>query len=104
MMDKGLKLLITYSLPMTAFFIALFILLRYTVPAYQDLEIMRKQQVKFDTILQEKEIELQKLKKNARRFETSAEFVEQLARQNKRVQKDEVIFVFDETPEAIDAH
>lgn len=53
----------------------------------QDAELTRR--------IEEKKHEIAKLKENQQRFRTDAEFVETIARQNRRVFPGELVFIFE---------
>lgn len=65
-------------------------------PTYQRGSSLRQQEVDLDAKIAEKRREINELADNQRRFKTDRDFVEMIARQNRRVFPGELVFVFEE--------
>lgn len=65
-------------------------------PNFQRERSLRAQEAELDRRLAAKRAEIQKLSENQRRFKTDRDFVELIARQNRRVFPGELVFVFEE--------
>ena len=64
-------------------------------PTYSRLGLLRRQEMKLDRQIAEKQREIAALKENQRRFHTDPDFVEYIARQNHRVFPGELVFLFE---------
>lgn len=64
-------------------------------PNYRRSESLKKQNAELQAIIDRKKQEIALLEENQRRFRTDADFVEMIARQNRRVFPGELVFTFD---------
>ena len=64
-------------------------------PNYRRSESLKKQNAELQVIIDRKKQEIALLEENQRRFRTDADFVEMIARQNRRVFPGELVFTFD---------
>ena len=58
--------------------------------------IIRAEHARFLKQIEEKQAEIAAIREKQRRFNTDREFVEALARQNRRVYPGELVFIFDD--------
>lgn len=65
-------------------------------PTYQHERSLRNQEAELDRRLAEKRAEIHRLSENQRRFKNDRDFVELIARQNRRVFPGELVFVFED--------
>jgi len=65
-------------------------------PTYLRSRRLQQQDADLDRRIEEKRAEIDKLSEYQRRFHTDRDFVEAIARQNRRVFPGELVFVFDE--------
>lgn len=65
-------------------------------PTYRRGQALRIQNAELQAKIDEKKRQIQELVDNQRRFRTDADFVESIARQNRRVFPGELVFVFDD--------
>jgi len=65
-------------------------------PTYQRGRSLHRQEAELDKRLADKREEIRKLAENQRRFRSDRDFVEMIARQNRRVFPGELVFVFEE--------
>ena len=65
-------------------------------PTYQRGCSLRAQEAELDERIAEKRAEIAKLADNQRRFRNDRDFVEMIARQNRRVFPGELVFVFED--------
>lgn len=65
-------------------------------PAYRRGEDLKKQDAELQAKIDAKKKEIESLIENQRRFRTDADFVETIARQNRRVYPGELVFVFED--------
>lgn len=65
-------------------------------PDYQRSEALKRQNAELQETIDRKKREIEQLKENQQRFRTDADFVEMIARQNRRVFPGELVFTFDE--------
>ena len=70
--------------------------LAFAWPNYRRSQSLRAQSVELDAQIIEKRAAIADLKDRQRRFKTDPDFVESIARQNRRVYPGELVFVFDE--------
>jgi cell division protein FtsB len=63
-------------------------------PTYRRGLALKNQNAELQSKIDEKKREIAKLVENQRRFRTDADFVESIARQNRRVFPGELVFVF----------
>lgn len=68
----------------------------FLFPTYQRRCSLRNQEAELDRRLAEKRAEISKLSEYQRRFKNDRDFVELIARQNRRVFPGELVFVFEE--------
>ena len=82
---------------MTGFLLALILVggVVMTYPNWQRSESLRRQNAELQARIDAKKAEIAKLVDNQRRFRTDADFVEAIARQNRRVLPGEFVFIFD---------
>ena len=66
------------------------------VPRYNQYKSLKKQVADRDALIAEKERKVDELGDMQRRFKTDREFVESIARQDRRVYPGELVFVFDD--------
>ena len=64
-------------------------------PNYRRSESLKRQNAELQEIIDRKKQEINQLLENQRRFRTDADFVEMIARQNRRVFPGELVFTFD---------
>lgn len=64
-------------------------------PNYRRSESLKRQNAELQETIDRKKREIAQLEENQRRFRTDADFVEMIARQNRRVFPGELIFTFD---------
>ena len=64
-------------------------------PNYRRSESLKKQNAELQATIDGKNREIARLKGNQDRFRTDADFVEMIARQNRRVFPGELVFTFD---------
>ena len=65
-------------------------------PTYQRGRSLKLEEAEVDRRLAEKREEIRKLSENQRRFRSDPDFVEMIARQNRRVFAGELVFVFED--------
>ena len=65
-------------------------------PTYRRGQALKAQDAELQTKIDGKKREIAQLVENQRRFRTDADFVESIARQNRRVFPGELVFVFDD--------
>ena len=65
-------------------------------PNYRRGEALRRQNAELQAKIDAKKKEIAKLEDNQRRFRSDPDFVEKIARQNRRVFPGELIFIFDD--------
>ena len=81
------------------FSLAIAILVGGTVmlwPNYMRSRSLRERDDRLDEEIEQKRREIAQLRENQRRFKTDKEFVEMIARQNRRVFPGELVFIFEE--------
>ncbi len=64
-------------------------------PNYRRSESLKRQNAELQETIDRKKREIARLEENQRRFRTEADFVEMIARQNRRVFPGELVFTFD---------
>ena len=64
-------------------------------PKYRQARGLEERHAEIQRRIEEKNREISELKENRNRFRTDREFVEALARENRRVYPGEMVFVFD---------
>jgi len=64
-------------------------------PTYRNSQMLKAQSADLDVQIAAKQAEIADLKDRQRRFRTDPDFVESIARQNRRVYPGELVFVFD---------
>ena len=64
-------------------------------PNYRRAKSLKRQNAELQEIIDRKKREIAKLEENQRRFRTDSDFVEMIARQNRRVFPGELIFTFE---------
>ena len=89
--EKVLRLLTGFVLVLI---VAVGLVLMY--PDYQRSEALKRQNAELQETIDRKKREIEQLKENQQRFRTDADFVEMIARQNRRVFPGELVFTFDE--------
>ncbi len=65
-------------------------------PKYRRAQDLRAEHARILKQIDEKKAEIAAIREKQRRFNTDREFVESLARQNRRVYPGELVFIFDE--------
>ena len=65
-------------------------------PKYRQAQGLRAERARIERQIAEKQAEIAAIREKQRRFNTDREFVESLARQNRRVYPGELVFIFDE--------
>lgn len=87
---------------MTWFLLALILVggVVMTYPNYRRSESLRRQNAELQARIDAKKAEIAKLVDNQGRFRRDADFVEAIARQNRRVFPGEFVFIFDSEPPA----
>lgn len=65
-------------------------------PSYLRSRSLKIQDAELSARIEEKKREIAKLKENQDRFRTDSEFVENIARQNRRVFPGELVFIFED--------
>ena len=65
-------------------------------PSYSRSRELRRQELELRAQIAEKKREIAQLAENQRRFKADPEFVESIARQNRRVFPGEIVFIFEE--------
>jgi len=73
--------------------------LLFAWPTYLRSRSLQKQDAELARRIEEKKAEIAKLVECQKRFQTDRDFVESIARQNRRVFPGELVFVFDEKDE-----
>lgn len=68
----------------------------FLFPKYNRERALRRQVAELDQRIAEKRAEISKLSENQRRFKSDRDFVELIARKNRRVFPGELVFVFEE--------
>ncbi|MBO7721818.1 MAG: septum formation initiator family protein [Kiritimatiellae bacterium] len=66
-----------------------------TYPNYRRAQSLKRQNAELQEMIDRKKAEIAKLLDNQRRFRTDADFVELIARQNRRVFPGELVFTFE---------
>ena len=66
-----------------------------SLPRYRQVRRLQAQKGRILKKIEEKRLEIQEVKAKQHRFNTDRDFVEQLARQSRRVFPGELVFVFD---------
>ena len=64
-------------------------------PNYRRSEALKRQNADLQALIDEKKLEIERLRDFQRRFRTDADFVEAIARQNHRVFPGELVFIFE---------
>ena len=64
-------------------------------PDYRRAESLKRQNAELQQTIDRKKAEIDELKENQRRFRTDPDFVELIARQNRRVFPGELVFTFE---------
>lgn len=64
-------------------------------PSYRRRSALKEQRMELESRINAKKAEIAKLKDNQRRFRTDPDFVEAIARQNRRVFPGELVFIFE---------
>ena len=64
-------------------------------PTYRQRESLKEQRIELESRIKVKSSEIAKLIDNQRRFRTDPDFVEAIARQNRRVFPGELVFIFE---------
>ena len=67
-----------------------------TYPKYHQALGLEKERARILQLIEDKKVEIASIRERQRRFNTDREFVEMLARQNRRVYPDEIVFVFED--------
>ena len=95
-MNESLKEKILGTL--TAFVLLLVVIggLTMIYPNYRRSESLKRQNAELQERIDAKKREIAGLMENQRRFRTDADFVEMIARQNRRVFPGELVFTFDQ--------
>ena len=65
-------------------------------PSYSNGQKLKLQEAELKAKIEEKKAEIAKLQECQRRFRTDPEFVETIARQNRRVFPGELVFIFED--------
>ena len=65
-------------------------------PRYMRMKGLAQEKARYLKLVEEKKAEIAAIREKQRRFNTDREFVESLARQNRRVYPGELVFIFDE--------
>ena len=65
-------------------------------PTYRRGQSLRRQEVELKELIELKKREIAKLEENQRRFRSDPDFVEAIARQNRRVFPGELVFIFED--------
>ena len=94
-MDKWLDRL--FKLFFFAAFVAIVVTgVTISYPKYRQAKDLRTEHARILKQIDEKKAEIAAIREKQRRFNTDREFVESLARQNRRVYPGELVFIFDE--------
>ncbi len=64
-------------------------------PSYRRRAALKEQRLELEARIRAKKAEIAQLKDNQRRFRTDPDFVEAIARQNRRVFPGELVFIFE---------
>lgn len=67
-----------------------------TYPKYHQALGLEKERARILQQIEDKKVEIASIRERQRRFNTDREFVEMLARQNRRVYPGEIVFVFED--------
>ena len=67
----------------------------FAYPTYLRTQDLRRESERLSERIEEKRREIARLTENQRRFRTDSDFVEKIARENKRVFPGELVFVFE---------
>lgn len=65
-------------------------------PTWRRSKVLRVQEAQLKVEIEEKRREIERFVENQRRFKTDRDFVETIARRNRRVFPGELVFVFDD--------
>ena len=65
-------------------------------PRFMRMQGLAQEKARYLQLVEEKKAEIAELKEQQRRFSVDREFVEKLARRNRRVYPGELVFIFDE--------
>ena len=65
-------------------------------PTWRRGQSLKRQEAELRSLIEKKKREIAQLEENQRRFRTDPEFVEMIARQNKRVFPGELVFIFED--------
>ena len=65
-------------------------------PQWRQREALKRQDAELRRQIEAKNREISQLKKNQRRFQTDPDFVEAIARKNRRVFPGELVFIFED--------
>lgn len=65
-------------------------------PQWRQREALKRQESELRGLIEEKKREIARLKDNQRRFRTDPDFVEAIARRNRRVFPGEIVFIFED--------
>lgn len=94
-MEKWLNRL--FKLLFVAAFVAIVVTgVTLSYPKYRQAQDLRAEHARILKQIDEKKAEIAAIREKQRRFNTDREFVESLARQNRRVYPGELVFIFDE--------
>ena len=95
-MKEGLysKFMFYFTLAMIAGIIVGGLILVF--PSYSRGRELRRQELQLRAQIAEKKREIAQLAENQRRFKVDPDFVESIARQNRRVFPGEIVFIFEE--------
>ena len=69
---------------------------KLSAPKYRSAQGLRAELARIERQIAEKQAEIAAIREKQRRFNTDREFVEALARQNRRVYPGELVFIFDD--------
>jgi len=65
-------------------------------PQWRRSQALKRQEAELRGLIEEKKREISKLKENQRRFRSDPDFVEAIARRNRRVFPGELVFIFED--------
>lgn len=66
------------------------------LPSWNRSRDLRNREAELRSVIEQKNAEIARLTENQRRFRTDSDFVEKIARQNRRVFPGELVFIFED--------
>lgn len=94
-MNEGLKEKFLHWFTIAVIAIVVFGGLAIAYRPWKRGQALKQQEAELRAQIEAKKAEIARLKENQQRFRTDADFVERIARQNRRVFPGELVFIFD---------